>query len=327
MTLNFMAIDFETANDRYDSACAIGIAFVADGEVAETFYSLINPGCAISPENTAIHGITDSDVKDAPTLEDIWPDIVPFLGRCVVLAHNAIFDMSVLKKSLPEYMTEGIDFKYVDTISLCRDFVPGQKNLAHCAECLGVPLEHHHNALDDAVACAKIALECMKQAEMSIGDLCFALPNVKVHNFSELRPGDGYKQSRKGDVDRREYKERYAKSAPRVSDIKCTVDCVDLNNPLCGKAIVFTGEMSIERAEAMQIAVNAGAIVRTSVSKKTDYLVVGTQDKQVVGEDGMSGKEEKAHELNASGVANIQIIDEKQFLALASGICCECAST
>jgi len=319
MQLNFMAIDFETANDRYDSACAIGIAFVADGEVAETFYSLINPGCAISPENTAIHGITDVDVKDAPTLEDIWPDIVSFLGRCVVLAHNAIFDMSVLKKSLPEYMTEGIDFKYVDTISLCRDFVPGQKNLAHCAECLGVPLEHHHNALDDAVACAKIALECMARTGLSIGDLCFALPNVKVHHFSDLRPGDSYKQSRNGYGER---KERYIKPSPRVSDIKCTVECIDPNSLLCGKAIVFTGELSIDRKEAMQLAVNAGAIVRTGVSKKTDYLVVGAQDTQLVGEDGMSGKEEKARELNSSGTANIKIIDEKQFLSLVKGTCC-----
>lgn len=66
----------------------------------------------------------------------------------------------------------------------------------------------------------------------------------------------------------------------------------------------------------MQKAVDAGAILRNSISAKTAYLVVGSQDKSIVGEDGMSSKEELAYALNQSGKANIQIICEAQFLAL-----------
>lgn len=66
----------------------------------------------------------------------------------------------------------------------------------------------------------------------------------------------------------------------------------------------------------MQLAVNVGAIVKTSVTSKTSYLVVGDQDLMRVGDDGLSTKHEKAIALNASGKANIQIIPESEFLKM-----------
>lgn len=309
--LDFITIDFETANTYYDSACAVGVVGVADGEIVAKCYSLLRPEGKFLPENTAIHGITEADVQDAPTFEEAWTELRALFGQCAVLAHNAFFDMCVLKHSLPEWEANHLEFKYIDTASLCRDFVSGAKDLAHCAEELGASLEHHHNALDDAIACAEIVLACIERSgAKNLGDLCFSMPNVKIHNFSELDAPTGYTPGKK--------KTAY-KTNPRVSEIKCTAECVDANNPLCGKAIVFTGELSIDRSEAMQIAVNAGAVVRSGVSKKTNYLVVGTQDKQLVGDDGLSGKEEKAYALNASGTAHIEIIDEATFLALAKG--------
>ena len=98
-------------------------------------------------------------------------------------------------------------------------------------------------------------------------------------------------------------------------DIKPTCPIAD-GGPLCGKSIVFTGTLSIDRDVAMQLAVNAGASVRSSVSKKTDFLVVGQQDKALVGDDGMSSKEEKAHALNDSGQADIRFLTEEEFLEL-----------
>jgi len=71
----------------------------------------------------------------------------------------------------------------------------------------------------------------------------------------------------------------------------------------------------------MQMAINVGAVVKTSVSKKTHYLVVGKQDTDLVGEDGLSSKEEKAYELNASCQADIKIIKEQEFLDLIKSVC------
>lgn len=79
---------------------------------------------------------------------------------------------------------------------------------------------------------------------------------------------------------------------------------------------MFTGELSIDRAAAMQMAVDVGAVVKSGVSGKTDYLVVGTQDLALVGADGMSSKEEKAYALNQAGKAHIQIIREQEFIDL-----------
>ena len=82
------------------------------------------------------------------------------------------------------------------------------------------------------------------------------------------------------------------------------------------KKIVFTGQLRMERYEAAQAAVNCGAFTTGTVSSKTDYLVVGTQDPRVIGTDGMSTKERKAYELNKSGKASIKIISESEFLSL-----------
>lgn len=309
MPYDFIAIDFETANQQYDSACSIGIAAVSDLKIVDTYYSLIQPIGDFLESNTAVHGITRDDVKDAPLFFEIWPDISHFFGKYAVLAHNALFDMSVLKQSRP-WMYDEPEFKYIDTISLCKGVVPGKKDLGHCAECLNIPLNQHHNALDDAIACAEIAIECIRlSGAKNLGALCFALPNVKIHSFSSLNP-----QKSANFHEPKPKKPTYI----RPADIKQTVDCVDPTGCLYGKSIVFTGELTIGRAEAMQIAVNAGAIVRSSVSKKTNFLVVGVQDKQLVGEDGLSSKEEKAYELNSAGTAHIEIIDEQTFLDFAN---------
>lgn len=304
---DFIALDFETANGDFNSACSIGIAAVLNGVIQDTFYSLINPNCDFDPRNTEIHGISASDVSVAPDFSTVWGKISPFFGQCAVLAHNAQFDMSVLKSSHP--WPESIpDFKYIDTVALCKEFVPGQKNLANCAEHFCINMGSHHNALDDAITCAKLAICCIEHSGFgNLGALCFALPNVKIHNFSDLTPGKSPFYS---------HSKRIPSSRVKPADLKVTVENINPNNPLYGKSLVFTGELSIERSQAMQLAINAGGVVKTSVSKKTDYLVVGKQDLQLVGTDGMSTKEEKAYALNNSGSADIKIIDEATFLQL-----------
>lgn len=301
---DFIALDFETATQSFDSACSIGLAMVRGMKIVDTFYSLIKPPrCQFDPNNIAIHGICPDDVNASPTLDDLFPKISQYFGQYAVLAHNARFDMSVLKSSCT-WSSYIENFKYIDTVSLAKDFVPGHKDLLSCATFLGVPLSRHHNALSDAECCANIAIRCIEESGHSnLGSLCFALPNVKIRSFKDL-------------FEHSPSKPHFYPPTVRPSQLTPQGATTDSSHPLYGKTLVFTGELSLGRKDAMQMAINAGAFVRTSVSKKTDYLVVGRQDLSIVGDDGMSGKEEMAHAINEAGQANIKIIDEHRFVAL-----------
>lgn len=306
---DFIAVDFETANQNFNSACAIGIAAVRDFEIADTYYSLINPGVEFSPDNIQVHGITPEDVRHAPSAYDVWREVSHFFGNYAVLAHNAYFDMSVLKRSFP--FLNQVNFKYIDTVSLCKDFVPGPKSLVYCAGYFGIDPGCHHNALDDAITCAKVALSCIQESKCrNLGELSFRLPNVRISQFSDLDAPLAAAFHRG--------KKTPAYSGVRPCDIERTIDIssIDPENPFFGKTVVFTGDLRMSREEAMQAAVNMGASVKASVSKKTDYLIVGKQDINFVGEDGRSTKEKKAAELNRAGKAHIEVLCENQFLSI-----------
>ena len=314
-TPDFIAIDFETATRSMASACSVGIAVVRDGQISDRYYSLIQPpGNEYDPRNCEIHGITPEDTKNAHTFREVWRrDIGGWFGICPVVAHNAKFDMSVLAVCCALYGIEPVNFKYLDTMNLSKWIVDGPKSLAHCAEWFGIPLEDHHNALADAEACAEIALACMKSAgETQLADFCFYTSHILVHNFLELDPIENFQRSHEERPKRRHFENISPK------DICPCTNTFDENHPLYGKKIVFTGELSIDRRSAMQLAADVGAIVKSAVSGKTNYLVVGTQDVDLVGADGHSTKEEKAYALNEAGKANIQIITESDFWTLVN---------
>ncbi|MBS3821989.1 MAG: DNA polymerase III subunit epsilon, partial [Phycisphaerae bacterium] len=103
--MNFFAIDFETANFKRNSACSVGIAKVQDGRVVETWSSFIRPtNMHFEPRCVAIHGITEKDVESAPMFGDVWASQLERIVACnPVVAHNAGFDLSVLRACCDEY--------------------------------------------------------------------------------------------------------------------------------------------------------------------------------------------------------------------------------
>jgi DNA polymerase-3 subunit epsilon len=159
------AIDFETACHNQASACAVGIARIREGQVAETFYTLIKPpkGMEILPFFTGIHGIHMEQVRDAPTFAEVWLRIQDFIGKDVLVAHNAGFDRGVLRASLSHYGISAIIPEFECTVELSRSAWPRLRDhkLDTVCEHLGIDLVHHE-ALSDAVACARIYLEAVK---------------------------------------------------------------------------------------------------------------------------------------------------------------------
>jgi DNA polymerase-3 subunit epsilon len=160
--MNFTAIDFETATGKRSSACAVGIVTVENGKITEEYYSLIQP-----PDNTyfgmniAVHGIRPQDTADAPTFKQLYPEIKKRLQDQTLVAHNEVFDRSVLKRSMEHYALDYAGLELTDRwectmrIYKAKGFIPYKLNA--CCERLGIPLRHHE-ALSDAIGCAHLYL-------------------------------------------------------------------------------------------------------------------------------------------------------------------------
>ncbi|MEQ8666044.1 MAG: 3'-5' exonuclease [Rhodospirillales bacterium] len=154
----FAALDFETATYQRNSACALAVVKVADGQVAESFSTLIRP-----PTDefrfTGIHGLTWDDVKASPTFADIFPAVDAILAGCdFLVAHNAPFDRGVFNACCTHYGMPEPGHRWSCTVRAARAAwdLPSHKLNVVC-EHLGIPLDHHE-ALSDARACARIAI-------------------------------------------------------------------------------------------------------------------------------------------------------------------------
>ncbi len=289
--MDFIAIDFEIANNNMSSACSLGMAFVNKNQIVDEKYYLIHPPTMeFDPKMIKVHGIRPIDVINAKNFNVVWEEIKHYFQDSMIIAHNAQFDMSVLYSCLSEYSLEMPNFNYICSIPISTRACSGKgigNSLAERLAYFNIQLEDHHNALADARACAELVLTCMNlKKRKSIQSYCSTYSSIPVKSFSELKPQTAFKK-------RRNFDNRIV-----ISEIATTVETFNENHVLFEKNIVFTGELeTIDRRDAMQKVVDLGGIVKSGVSGKTDYLVVGIQDKSLVGDDGLSTKEVKAYEL------------------------------
>ena len=159
---DFIAVDVETANETASSICAIGAVKVRDGVIIDKRYSLVCP----EPNYykyfcTRVHGLTDNDTWNAPTFGTVWKEWAQWLGDLPLVAHNAPFDSKCIRSACRIY---GLDEPevFLDTLAGARRTIPRgmcpSKSLDSLCEFFGIPLENHHNALDDALAAAKLGI-------------------------------------------------------------------------------------------------------------------------------------------------------------------------
>ncbi len=332
---SFVAIDFETATSERNSACAVGVVVFEQGSPTDTLSLLIRPpGNRYDGFNMMIHGIGPSDTRCSPGFPEVWAQIAPMLdGRLViahntptaarpsstrpemldgrlVIAHNTAFDMSVLRRSAEHHGYEPDPFPFACTYRIARSAMPDATSwsLDVLADDFGIPLTHH-DPLSDAHAA---------------GLLWLALPEGLGTTHSDLLDSLGY---RLGYCHLDGYKpfSNVAASSSGSSKSFSAKDFTpngepDLEGLLFAKRIVFTGTLqSMPRREAFQAAVDAGARPSQSVSKRTNYLVVGATDLRKVGETGRSSKHRKALTLAAEG-SPVEIIDEDQFFRLLADV-------
>lgn len=160
MDKRYIVFDVETPNAHNDRISAIGITVVEDRQIAERFYTLVDPETHFDSFNIRLTGISPQMVEGAPNFAQLWKQIEPIMSSGILVAHNARFDLGVLCKCLRAY---GISWKnsvpYACTCVMGRRFCPDfpDRKLNTMCKILGIDLDHHH-AGSDSDACAQILL-------------------------------------------------------------------------------------------------------------------------------------------------------------------------
>ncbi|MCM1182409.1 MAG: 3'-5' exonuclease [Roseburia sp.] len=151
---NYVVFDIETTglSPKYEKIIEIGAARIADGEVADTFSTFVNPGKSLPPRIVELTGITDIDVINAPYIEEIFDAFVSFAGDDVLLGHNLLFDYSFVKKAAVN-QKKTFERKGIDTLRIARRFLTDldSRRLSDLCGYYGIYLEAHR-ALNDAIA-------------------------------------------------------------------------------------------------------------------------------------------------------------------------------
>ncbi|MFC1827730.1 exonuclease domain-containing protein [Thermodesulfobacteriota bacterium] len=154
----FIAIDFETANPKRVSACAIGYAKISNFEIVEASGHLMKPIGGHAPFQSKIHGIKEEHTFDKPDFGELFSEIQDIFNYPLI-AHS-VFDKQVLK-ALSEYFGLGLRFEYTDSCSIAKEQLPNLKNhkLKTLVKHFELPAFKHHDATEDAIACAKVFLK------------------------------------------------------------------------------------------------------------------------------------------------------------------------
>lgn len=186
----FVAIDFETANEQRASPCAVGLSYIEDGRVLETEAFLIRPPeMRFSRFNVAVHGIMPDDVAEAPEWPELLEGLAPKLAGATLIAHNASFDMSVLRATCAWYGLDCLEAAYLCTVKGAQSAWRhvGSAKLNILCEHFGIALKHH-DAGSDAEACARLAILLAEHAGER--DYLAAAPKLGIRVGALRR--DGY---------------------------------------------------------------------------------------------------------------------------------------
>lgn len=284
-TIDYVAIDFETANSNLTSACSIGIVGANNGNIVFEKYYLINPNEEFLPYNVAIHGITEEMVANAPTFDLIWDEIKSLIDNTIVFAHSAPFDLAVLKSLLDKYNLEYPNIKIGCTLKVSKIAFKGILNNCKLNTISNyLEIKHqHHNAISDALVCYYLLERVKRMYQVyDVNEL-----------FEALGLGFGYmKQS----ILRGCYNKFTQISSSQLQ-----------SNSLDGKIFAFSGKpKTMTKTEAQKLVLVHGGLYTKDIIKAVTTFVVFTNPK-------------KTH-LNAlervKEYKNVEVLNEEEFRKL-----------
>ncbi|WP_371818147.1 exonuclease domain-containing protein [Pseudarthrobacter sp. C4D7] len=329
MGLDFTAIDFETANGFRGSPCSVGLVKVRGGRIVAEASWLMRPPPgydSFDHHNVRIHGITAADVAGLPRFGELFAEIGAFIGDDVLAAHNASFDLGVIRSALEVSGLPGPAYDYVCTVMLSRRCYSLVSNsLPFAAEEAGVPLVNHHDATEDARACAGILIDiAARNGANSIAELYLSLglEMPRQHAFDPAT-GDLSKPSltamAAASGNGAALVSRFQSGWPEEGANPEPNPDAEPGHPLYAQTVVFTGQLTINRPEAKQRSAQFGARTESRVTGRTTVLVVG--DGFVASDlrsGRLTGKARRVLELHERGQA-IEVLSEGEFLQMVGG--------
>lgn len=290
---DYVIIDLETTgkDTKQDEITELAAIRYRGGQEVATYTQLVKTQKPVREFVIMLTGITNETLKDKPSIGEVIGDFADFIGSDILIGHNiAAFDSVIIADIYEKYLGRTLENPCVDTMRIGKKICPGlpSYSLETLTAHLGVEYRGAHRGLGDC----RITNACYQRMRSIIFE--------------------------RGTLEMFENSFKKQKAEDHIGNLVATTNDICTEHPLFGKNIVFTGALLLTRTEAMQLAVDFGAVPQKGVTTKTDYLVVGTQDADRVGTDGMSTKEEKAIRFNESGKANIRIISEKEFIKMTT---------
>jgi DNA polymerase-3 subunit epsilon len=273
-SFRFVALDVETANVDAASICQIGLACVQHDNEVQSFSMLVNPRDRFEPFNIQLHGIGPDMVVDAPDFPDAIGQILPLLSAHHLIQHSS-FDQKAIGAACRAHRLPTPDLRWDDSVKIARRAWPelkgnGGHGLANLKKVLGLEFLHH-DAGEDARAAAQVVLHAEARLELSFADL--VAPQVKSRN--KTRP------------------QREANP----------------EGPFFGAVAVISGQLSMPREKAANLAAALGMTVRPRVTRNTTHLIVGDNFMPLFTEGGANA---------SAGAASdqIQVLAEGEFKTL-----------
>lgn len=277
---DYVVVDLETTGLKPSECEIIEIGAVkVTGNKQETFQSLVKPTYPISRAITNLTHITNDMVKDVPSIDEVLPRFLDFLGDNIIVAHNASFDLSFLAAAC-EKLNMPFNNKYIDTLSWARRCYPQFRHhtLEYLCEELYIDNSEEHRALSDALATQKLYDILLDVREPKIQSQ--KRKTESALSLRDLVPDFG--------------------NAPQKIDVE-------------GKNVCLTGNFARAARSDVEVQLRQkGAVIKTAVSGKLDYLIVGSLGNAEWQQGNYGAKIKKAMELREAG-SPINIVEENNF--------------
>lgn len=287
--MKFAALDVETANRHRRSICQVAVVVFEDGREIAGDVVLVDPEDEFEAMNRSIHGIGPDDVKGAMIFPSVHARLHPILAGLFVISHHT-FDPVAIRQACERYQLDDFGCRWVDSCAAARKAWPelkerGGHGLRNLATHFGIPLVHH-DALEDARVAGMLMMKAIAETGVDLDGWLGAQKRSPAASYAGSRGS----LRREGDGD----------------------------GPLMDECIVFTGNFSVDKFDLADMAHIAGAAVRERVTRETTMLVVGAQDRRVVGSTGKSSNQRQAEKLVAEG-RPLLIVTEMDFRELIRG--------